>query len=74
MMRIIVCEDAHKLLDDFLYSALTSWSSGRIADIMGYSSEEALLYRERKLEDAMLEDEAIYKPRWKQLSLDDYFS
>jgi hypothetical protein len=32
-----------------------------------------LLYRARKLEDAMLEAEAIYKPLWKQLSLDDYF-
>jgi hypothetical protein len=73
MMRIILCEDAHKLLDDFLYSALSHWMSGRIADIMGYSSEEALLYRAQKLEDAMLEAEAIYKPQWKQLSLDDYF-
>jgi hypothetical protein len=73
-MRIIICEDAHKLLDDFLYSALSSWNSGRIADIMGYSSEETLIYRARKLEDAMLEAEAIYKPQWKQLSLDDCFT
>jgi hypothetical protein len=73
-MRIIICEDAHKLLDDFLYSALSSWSSGRIADILGYSSEEALLFRAWKLEDATLEAEAIYKPQWKQLSLDDCFS
>jgi hypothetical protein len=72
MMRIIVCEDAHKLLDDFLYSALSSWRSGRIADIMGYSSEEALIYRAQKLEDAMLEAEAIYKPQWKQMFMDDF--
>jgi DNA-binding Lrp family transcriptional regulator len=69
-MRIILCDDAHKLLDDFLCSALASWSSGRIADVLG-CSEAALLYRAYKLEDAMLEAEAIYKPRWKQLSLDD---
>jgi len=72
-MRIIVCEDAHKLLDDFLYSALSSWSSGRIADIMGYS-EEALIYRAQKLDGALQEAEAIFKPQWKQLSLDDCFS
>ena len=69
-MRIIICEDAHKLLDDFLYSALSSWSSGRIADILGYS-EEALMYRAQKLDDAVQEAEAIYKPKWKQLSLYD---
>jgi len=69
-MRIVVCEDAHKLLDDFLYSALSSWSSGRIADIMGYS-EEALIYRAQKFDGAMQEAEAIFKPQWKQLSLDD---
>ena len=73
-MRIIICEDAHKLLDDFLYSALSSWSSGRVADILGYSSEEALTYRAQKLDDAMQEAEAIYKPQWEQLSLDDCFS
>jgi len=73
-MRIIVCEDAHKLLDDFIYAALSSWSSGRVADILRYSSEEALIYRAQKLEDAMLDAEAIYKPQWKQLSLDDCFS
>ena len=72
-MRIIVCEDAHKLLDDFLYSALSSWKSGRIADLMGYS-EEAFLFRARKLDDAMQEAEAIFRPQWKQLSLDDCFS
>jgi hypothetical protein len=74
MMRIIICEDANKLLDDFLYCALSLWSSGRLADVMGYSSEEALIYRAQKLEDAMLEAEAIYKPQWKQLSLDDCFN
>jgi len=72
-MRIIICEDVHKLLDDFLYSALSSWSSGCIADIMGYS-EEALIYRAQKLGGAMQEAEAIFKPQWKQLSLDDCFS
>jgi len=74
MMRIVICEDAHKLLDDFLYSALSSWSSGRVADVLRYSSEEELIYRAQKLEDAMQEAEAIYKPRWKQLSLDDCIS
>ena len=69
-MSIIICEDAHKLLDDFLYSALSSWSSGRIADIMGYS-EEALIHRAQKLEDAVQEAEAIYKPKRRQLSLYD---
>jgi len=72
-MRIIVCEDAHKLLDDFLCSALSSWSSGHIADVLGYSEEE-LFYRAQKLDDAIQEAEAIYKPQWKQLSLDDCFS
>ena len=72
-MRIIICEDAHKLLDDFLYSALSSWRSGRVADAMGYS-EEALTYRAQKLDGAMQEAEAIYKPQWKQMSLDDCFS
>ena len=71
-MRIIICDDAHKLLDDFLYSALSSWSSGRIADLIGYS-EEALLYRARILGEAMQEAEAVYKPQWKQLSLEDCF-
>ena len=70
MIRIIICEDAHKLLDDFLYSALSFWSSSRVADIMGYS-EEALIYRAQKLDSAIQEAEAIYKPQWKQLSLDD---
>ena len=69
-MRIIICEDAHKLLDDFLYSALSSWSSGRIADVLGYS-EEVLIYRAQKLDDAVQEADAIYKPQWKQLSLYD---
>jgi len=73
MMRIIVCEDAHKLLDDFLYYALSSWSSGRVADVMGYS-EEALIYRAQKLDGAIQEAEAIYKPQWKQLSMGDCFS
>ena len=73
-MRIIICEDAHKLLDDFLYSALSSWSSGRVADLLRYSSEEELFYRARKLDRAIQEAEAIYKPQWKQLSLDDCFS
>jgi hypothetical protein len=73
MMRIIICEDAHKLLDDFLYSALSSWSSGRVADIMGYS-EEALIYRAQKLDSAIQEAEEIYRPQWKQLSLDDCIS
>jgi len=72
-MRIIICDDAHKLLDDFLYSALSSWKSGRIADLLGYS-EEALLYRARKLDDAVQEAEAIYRPQWKQLSMDNYIS
>ena len=71
-MRIIICEDAHKLLDDFLYSALSSWSSGRVADVMGYS-EVALIYRAQKLDAAIQEAEAVYKPQWKQLSLDDRF-
>ena len=72
-MRIIICEDAHKLLDDFIYSALSSRSSGRIADVLGYS-EEALIYRAQKLDDAMQEAEAIHKPNWKQLSLGDCIS
>ena len=72
MMRIIICDDAHKLLDDFLYYALSSRSSGRIADLIG-CSEEALLYRARILDEAMQEAEAIYKPQWKQLSLEDCF-
>jgi len=72
-MRIHICEDAHKLLDDFLYSALSSWSSGRIADILRYSEEE-LFYLAQKLDSAKKEAEAIYKPQWKQLSIDDCFS
>ena len=71
LMRIIVCEDAHKLLDDFLFSALASWSSGRIADLIG-CSEPALLYRADILRKAMQEAEAIYKPQWQQLSMDDF--
>jgi len=72
-MRTIICQDAHRLLDDFLYSALSSWSSGRIANIMGYS-EEALIYRAQKLGGGIQEAEAIFKPQWGLLSLDDCFS
>ena len=71
-MRIILCEDAHKLLLDFLYQALNHWNSGRMADLMLYSEPE-LLYRAAKLEDALLEAEAVYKPQWKQLAFDDCF-
>jgi len=70
MVRIIICEDAHKLLDDFLYRAMSSWSSGRMADVMGYS-EPALIYRAEKLDKAVQEAEEIYKPQWKQLTLED---
>ena len=69
-MRIILCEDVHKLLNDFIYYASASWISGRMADLMLYSEPE-LLYRAAKLENVILEAEAIYKPQWKQLSMDD---
>ena len=72
MMRIILCQDAHKLLNDFLYHALTSSSSGHMADVMG-CSEPALIYRAGILKDAMQEAEDIYKPQWKQLELVDWF-
>jgi hypothetical protein len=69
-MRIIICEDAHKMLDDFLFHALVSWGSGRIADVIGYSEPE-LLYRAGILREVMQEAEDIYKPQWKQLSIYD---
>jgi hypothetical protein len=71
MMRIVLCEDAHKLLHDFIYRATASWSSGHMADLMLYSEPE-LLYRVALLDDAMQEADAIYKPQWIQLVLDGY--
>ena len=71
MVRLILCEDAHKFLDDFLYHALASWSSGRMADVMGCSEPE-LLYRAGILKDSMIEAEDIYKPQWKQLEFEDW--
>ena len=71
-MRIIVCEKAFRLLDDFSYKASTHWNSFRLADAMGYSEAE-LLYRVSFLDKALQEAKDIYRANWIQTSFDNYY-
>jgi hypothetical protein len=69
LMRIIVCGNTWKLLENIICYAL-GCGSGSLADALHYSEPE-LQYRARFLEDAMEETIAIYKPNWVQISLFD---
>jgi hypothetical protein len=71
-MRIIVCEKAFLLLDDFSYKASAHWHSGRLADALGYSEPE-LLYRVGFLDKALQEAKDIYWATWIQMSIDNYY-